>query len=475
MRILFILLMIFLSVRVFSQSTDENMEYYDTSDYIPFNYPGALNYNLMIAASNGYSLEVDRLIQQGADVNAEFNKGASPLIFAVSNNHTDVVKLLINSGADVNKTTLKHETPLLIAVKNHNNEIAEALIRAGAEINFTDKYDATPLHYASIYGYFDLVDMLLYYNASIDKKTIEGTTPLMASAWAGFDDVSDLLIQNGANMEAKDNVGFTPFLISALNGDTLLMDLLHKNGVDIYEKNYSNHNALTISISANHDKATTFLLGLGDKWTAPGRDVIDPYDVASKYRRKDIINILRKNNIPGNVKLEIDQVAVTASSLFCLHDLYTGVSLAFKEPYLNAGFLAGCDMKLWYDRVLIKDSEHLFYQYMNKGYVGYAGLFKDFELTDYTFKGNYEISTSLSAGYVFGNQLKGTIVTPGNKLVIVPAISLKWTKRNLSFALGADYMKTEFYHIGPVWLRAGASYNLFFDNVRLKNKILKWY
>lgn len=467
--------MILLSVQVFSQSTDYYGESYDTTSYIPYYYPGALDYNLMIASSNGYTLEIYRLTQEGADVNAEFEKGATPLIYAVSNNQTNVAKLLIKFGADVNKTTLKNETPLLIAVKNQNDEIAEALIRAGAEINFTDKYDATPLHYATIYGYFDLVDMLLYYNASIEKKTVEGTTPLMASVWGGFDDVADLLIQNGANMEARDNEGYTPFLIAAFNGDTLLMDLLHKNGVDIYEKNYSNQNALTIAISANHDKATTFLLGLGDKWTKPGSDAINPYDVASKYRRKDIINILRKNNIPGKVKFEIDQVAVTASSMFCLHDLYTGMSLAFKEPYLNAGFLAGCDMKLWYDRVLIKESEHLFYQYMNKGYVGYAGLFKDFELTDNTFKGNYEVSTSLSAGYVFGNQLKGTIVTPENKLVVIPAISLKWIKKNLSFSFGADYLKTEFYHIGPVWLRAGVSYSLFFDNVRLKNKILKWY
>ena len=178
----------------------------------------------------------------------------------------------------------------------------------------------------------------------------------------------------------------------------------------------------------------------------------------------------------GQIKYEIDQVryyCLFKASI--LHDYYTGVSLSFKEPYLNAGIIAGCDMKLWYTRVLVKDSEHLFYQYMDKGSVAYAGLFKDFALTDNAFKGNFEFSTSLLAGYSFGNKLKGTYITPENKFIVIPAISFKWTKKNLSLSLGMEYMKTEYYHNGPVWLRIGSSYNLFFDNVRTKAKTIKWY
>lgn len=102
-------------------------------------------------------------------------------------------------------------------------------------------------------------------------------------------------------------------------------------------------------------------------------------------------------------------------------------------------------------------------------------MFKDFSLTEYAFKGNFSITTSLSAGYSFGNELKGTLNTPGNKLIIIPAAGVKWTKKDLSFSFGADYIKTSFYHAGPVWLRFGVSYNLFFDNVRTKGKSLKWY
>ena len=474
-RILFILTLLFISGALYSQVTDPDTMYYDTTEYIPTFYRGALDYNLMIAASKGYSLEIDRLIKEGADINSETQKGVTPLIFAVSANQTKVAEMLIDYGSDVNKETSLRETPLLISVKNQNAEISEALIRAGADIDASDRYNATPLHYASVYGEFQIADMLLYYNSSIDKKTNEGSTPLFASIWAGNADIADLLIQNGANLEARDNEGYTPFLMAATNGDTLIMQLLFKRGADIYATNKSNHNALALSIIADNKEATSFLLKIGDKWADQGSNVVSPYSVAAKYRRKDVLKILEDNKIPGNIKYGIDQVDIMVSTRFFLHDIYTGASLSFKEPYLNGGIIIGYDFKLWYSRVLLKQAEHIFYQYMEKGSVVYAGLFKDFALTDYAYKGNFELSTSLSTGYSFGNELKGTTFAPKNKFKVIPSVSVKWTKKNLSFSLGADYMKTEFYHIGPVWLRFGASYNLYFDNVRTKAKTLKWY
>jgi ankyrin repeat protein len=474
-RILFVLTLLFLTGGVYSQSNLPDTGYYDTTAYIPAFYKGSLDYNLMIAASLGYPQEIKRLVLEGADVFSETETGGTALIFAVSNNKTQAAKMLIEYGSDVNKVTKLGETPLLIAIKNQNEELAEALIRARADINAADRFDATPLHYASAYGYFQIADMLLYYNAENDKKTEEGSTPLIASVWAGNADIADLLIQNDANIEARDNEGYTPFLMAAFNGDTLIMDLLYKKGADIYAINNSKHNALTLTIIADEKEATSYLCRIGRKWATEGNHAISPYSVAAKYRRKEMLTILENNNIPGKIKYEIDQVDIMASSRFFNHDIYSGVSLSFREPYLNGGIIAGCDFKLWYTRILVQQSEHTFYQYMDKSSVVYVGLFKDFALTDYAFKGNFSVSTSLSAGYSFGNQLKGTLNSPKDKFMAIPAISMKWTRKDLSFSLGADYMNTEFYHVGPVWLRLGASYNLYFDKVRPRVKALKWY
>jgi ankyrin repeat protein len=472
-KIIFAFALILTTGSLFSQVSD-SIEY-DTTNYIPYFYKGSLDYNLMIAASEGYTGEVDRLILKGADVLATTDEGVTPLIFAISNDRTKAAKMLINYGSDPNQMTSHGETPLLIAVKRQNAEIAEALLRSGAEIDSTDKFKATPLHYAAVYDYLQVTDMLLYYNASMNKRAIEGSTPLLAAVWAGNADIADLLIQNGAKIEIPDNEGFTPFLIAAMNGDTLIMKLLIKKGVNIYATNKSLHNALALTIIAGHQEATKFLLKSGNRWTDKKYNAINPYAVAAKYRRKDMIQILQNNNIPGNIRYEIDEVDVSLSTRFSFHDIYEGISFSFREPYIDGGFLFGFDTKLWYTKVLLKQTENAFYQYRTKGSIVYAGVFKNFALTDHPFKANIKISTSLSAGYMFGNELKGTLLAPADKFKIIPSASLVWTKKDLTFSLGTDYMKTSYYHNGPFWFRIGASYNLYFNNIRTNGKTLKWY
>jgi ankyrin repeat protein len=155
-RILFTIVLLLVSLNLFAQRSPNDSITYDTTDYIPVIYDGALDYNLMIAASHGYTGEINRLIMKGADILAETQQGVTPLIFAVSNNRVEASKLLLDYGSDPDKMTIQGDRPLFIAVKNQNPEIAEALIRAGAEVDTTDKYKATPLHYASVYDYFQL-------------------------------------------------------------------------------------------------------------------------------------------------------------------------------------------------------------------------------------------------------------------------------------------------------------------------------
>jgi len=447
----------------------------DTSEYIPYTIPGALDYNLMIASSKGYISEIERLIEKGADIEAQTGEGASALVFAVMNGRSEAVKTLLKYDPLLDKVTSRNETPLMLAVKNRNPEIAEILIRAGANIEFYDRHEATCLHHAAINGFIEMVDLLVYYNAYAEARTKEGTTPLLASIWAGNTNVSDLLIQNGASTETPDNDGFTPFLMAAFYGDTVTMNILKINGADIYATNNAGHNALTISIATGQDELTLFLLKIGDKWVNKLSNALDPYEVASAYHRKETVNILKSNNIPGDLKYGIDQISFTISTRFDLSDITTGISLAFKEPFLNAGFIAGLDTKLWETRILIQTSEDYFYQYRSKGSVAWAGLFKDFNLTDHPDRLNYSFSASLTAGYTFGNSLKGTLSAPEDKFLVIPSISLKMTKMNFAFNLGMEYIKTEYYKSGPVWVRAGVTYNYFFDNVRMKVKQLRWY
>lgn len=447
----------------------------DTSAYLPLFYSGSLEYNLTVASMLGYSSEIERLIKEGADIDAENAEGATPLYFAILNKRTEAVKTLLKLGADVNKISFRGETPLLLSIFNQDIKTAEVLIRGGAEINYQNKALVTPIHYASVYGLFDFVDLLLYYDAGIDNKDEDGTTPLMAAIWAGYPDVADILIQNGANMEARDNEGFTPFLIAAQNGDTLIMNMLRKKGVDIYEKNIHNCDALALTIKSNQIHATEFLLNAGDKWTDEGRDVVNSWNIAAKYRRKDIIELLAGEKVPGKYQPHFDRMTIALSSKFNLKDYYYGLNLSFPEPLSNIGITAGLDTKLWYTRVLTKESDEIFYQYFDKSSLVYAGVFKNFQLTDNLFKGNFHFSASLAAGYSFGNKFKGTESEPGNKFRILPAASLKWNKNAFVVFADLEYFNSGFYKTGPIWIRTGCAFNFSFDTDKVPGKIIKWY
>lgn len=434
-----------------------------------------LNNYLMLSASSGNAIAIDWLLRNGAEIDPKTDENATPLMLAVAKNKTEAVKALLKYKPDVNIKTLFSETPLLAAVKNGNLEIAEALIRDSANINSADKNGSTPLHYASIYGYFYITDMLLYYEAEKDLKSEDGTTPLMAAIWSGYADVADILIQKGTNCEEKDNQGFTPLMLAAQNGDTIIMEMLLKKRVNMYEINNYNYDALDISIKSNQKEAIEYLFRKGYKWDKKLPNTIDPYSIAVKYARVDITHILKKNLVPENHRFGFDQVAFSASAKLSIHDYFTGVNLAFKEPLFNGGIIAGFDFKPGYTRVLFKVNENTYYQYKDKSSLVYGGIFKDIPVTDHPNGGNWSFTSSVVAAYAFGNKLKGTNITPGNIFKVIPSVGFKWAGNNISIYGNIDYMKTKFYKVGPVWLRLGVAYNIFLDNDRAPGKVIKWY
>lgn len=445
----------------------------DTSGYMPL--PDGLNYNLALAASRGNAFEIHRLIKLGADPEAIDDNGATPLVYAIANEKINAVRALLSYEPDLDFFTYNGDSPLHITAKYDMVDYGELLIRKGANINIRDNYGSTPLHYSSIYGYLYFTDLLLYYEADLNLRSADGTTPLLAAAWAGNAEICDILLQGGADPDIPDFDDFTPLMAASQNGDTLIADLLVKKGVDIYAVNRYSYNSLAIAIRSDQYVMTEFLLKkMGDKAFSanPGKD---PLTIARSYGRKDIIALLQTYGIREKMKPKFEKIAVTTNTLFNIHDIYLGAIIEFSDPLYSYNFHAGFNLKPGYTRVLVKEDENSFTQYMDKRSVVYAGVGKEFMLSENYLKGNFSLEVDLDAGYMFANRYKGTYASPGNKFLVMPSALLKWSKKSLSFYMGYEYMKTGLYKAGPNWIRAGASVSIFLNRSRAPLKDIKWY
>lgn len=98
----------------------------------------------------------------GADLNARNDNGATPLIIACVYGHLKVVQVLMENGTDINKSLPKDDgyTPLFIACMNGRLDVARLLVEKGADMNKATKMGDTPLKIAQEMEHVEVVAFL---------------------------------------------------------------------------------------------------------------------------------------------------------------------------------------------------------------------------------------------------------------------------------------------------------------------------
>ncbi len=125
-------------------------------------------------AKVGDALAVQRMLEQGACVEAVSADGTTALMLASSAGHLEVARLLLAHNAQVNAA-------------NHDGE--------------------TALHYAVRDNKPEIVTLLLENGAKVDAVTSTAVTPLMVAAWSGFEQLVEQLLTAGADADLLDDDG----------------------------------------------------------------------------------------------------------------------------------------------------------------------------------------------------------------------------------------------------------------------------
>jgi hypothetical protein len=120
-------------------------------------YPGGTT-PLMHAAMLGDVPWVERLLNQGADVNAVDSSGSTALNWAAATGGPAAVQALLNAGAAARGESGGRS--LTAAAAGGNARSVEILLKAGADPNFRDKDGATPLSVATRHHFTEIVHLL---------------------------------------------------------------------------------------------------------------------------------------------------------------------------------------------------------------------------------------------------------------------------------------------------------------------------
>ncbi|XP_056016917.1 ankyrin repeat domain-containing protein 50-like [Ostrea edulis] len=217
---------------------------------------------LFYAADNGHYEIVMLLLRKKADVNICTKNGNSPLIRASSCGYENIVRELLSHGADVNQSNVAGITALYLASENGHTDIVKLLLVNKADVNLGKKDGSTSMYIASRYGHHGIVQELLKHG-----KNINGTSsknPLLIASYFGHYDIVEILLGNGANVNVQDDVGDTPLITASRKGWSGIVKILLKFGADVTLCNEEDdENALHYACFRGHTDVVKILLDHG--------------------------------------------------------------------------------------------------------------------------------------------------------------------------------------------------------------------
>ena len=404
----------------------------DTSGYIS----GDLDYNLFLASEKGYPNEVLRLLNKGANINADLGNGVTPLMYAVQGGHFEVVKILVLNGADLNKMPENGNTALITAVLQDSIDIAEFLIRHGADIDQGDYAEVTPLMQAVANGSYYMTDMLLYYGADVLKKNIHGTDALMVASLLGLYEIDSLLIENGADVNSTDNQLQTPLHMAVQNGFIEIVRLLIANGADMNKPDESGFTPLCIAIENNDLNMVHLLIDEGAKVNKNIKGSQNPLSLAKENKNDSIIDFLLEQNPARNIWPVFDKYLIGTEFDWNSKDFMWGFNVGIADKKYNLEIFTDYRFRPSAIAVLDQKSEHVYYQYRERRGAYSLGLDKKIRFNRYGSFTNYGIFAGVKETLTFGSY-RGSASNPDTRLLTVP---------RLGFYLNYFFFNTKFYY-----------------------------
>ncbi|XP_047512406.1 L-asparaginase 1 isoform X1 [Pieris napi] len=166
---------------------------------------------LLYAIEHDDTRAVSKMLDMGADVNAQNTEGRTVLHEAITKGNIHIIEYLLKNGANVHLKTRCGESPLLTAISYDNHAIIKLLMQCGAQLTSVDvKLLSELLCVAAKTGIVAKFESLKIGGADFNIKDEMGQTALHKAVICNNPDIVQYLLNNGAEVDARDVLGFTP-------------------------------------------------------------------------------------------------------------------------------------------------------------------------------------------------------------------------------------------------------------------------
>ncbi len=156
--------------------------------------------------------------------------GSTELGLAVTRGEADTVQKLIEQGKDLNQGNAAGETPLHLAAMRGDTNMAQLLLEGGADFNATDQaVGYSPLQIAALQGHSELCEILIRYGAGVDALTPRHETALHLAARAGHGAVVAVLLKYRTNTGIRNSAGQTAQQVAQQEGHAELVGLMQQH------------------------------------------------------------------------------------------------------------------------------------------------------------------------------------------------------------------------------------------------------
>jgi ankyrin repeat protein len=169
---------------------------------------------LVDAAERGDLPAVERLLDDGADVDERRANGRTAVTAAALGDHVDVARVLIAAGADVDLQDSERNNALLVTGQTGSVAMLREVLKASPDFTRTNRYGGVSVIPASERGHVDYVRAVLETEIDVNHVNNLGWTALLEAVILGDGgdahvEIVRLLLAAGADPSIADREGVT--------------------------------------------------------------------------------------------------------------------------------------------------------------------------------------------------------------------------------------------------------------------------